>query len=111
MEKEMITIKALNKEQIKDLFKEALLYSYSHICQIFSVEKGCNRVMSDMPFIEMLENALNDSFCHKTIIYRKVINENYDLPHYEFGISSINYFIEIRVQCEEAKKIIYNYNQ
>jgi hypothetical protein len=109
MAKQIITINGLIKEQVKDLFKEALLYSYSHVCQIYSTEKGCNRVMSDMPFIEMLENALNENLCHKTIIYRKVINEDYDLPHYEFGISSINYFIEIRVRLEDAEKIIEKY--
>lgn len=88
----------LDKEKIIEIYSDALLNSYKHICQIFSKEKGFNRDKTDLSFNEIVDKILNDKkYKHLTILHRKVINENFDLPHYEFGMDSTDYYLSICV--------------
>jgi len=104
------TITGLHRVELEKMFLDALLYSYQHNCEIFSTEKHFNRTHTDTPFCQMLKESLDDKFCHKTILFRKVVNEHYDLAHWEFGISTSKNYINIKVKPDEGEKIIKKYN-
>jgi hypothetical protein len=93
--------------QVSEIFHWAVSHSYFHICQIFG--KGGNREKTDLSYNEILDAALaEEHFKHFTIFYRKPITD-YDMEHYEFGISSYKYFLEVRVRPELAQKIFDKY--
>jgi hypothetical protein len=97
-----------NPLQIRDIFHWAVSHSYFHICQIFG--KGGNREKTDLSYNEILDAALaEEHFKHFTIFHRKPITD-YDMEHYEFGISSYKYFLEVRVRPELAQEIFKRYS-
>jgi hypothetical protein len=95
-----------NLPYLREIYDEALVNSYSHYCQIFYKEKGYNRDKTDMSYAELMDKLPEESFKHLTIIHRKIVNEHYDLEHYEFGIGTNNLHLEIRVRPDLAQKII-----
>lgn len=89
----------LDKSKLIEIYSDALLNSYKHICQFFSKEKGFNRDKTDLSFNEIVDKILNGKkYKHLTILHRKVVNENIDLPHYEFGMDSTDYYLSICVR-------------
>jgi hypothetical protein len=87
---------------IREIFDEALQASYFHICQVFNL----NREKTDMSYNELMDKREDEGYNHITIIHRPILNEDYDLDHYEFGISTNNLYLAIKVRPELAKKII-----
>lgn len=100
-----------NNETIKQIFTDALLNSFSHSCQIFSAEKGYNRDKSDNSFLETLDKIIGDkAYRHITILYRDIVNENYDLKHWEFGACSKELYLTVCVKPELAKLIFETFD-
>ena|SRR3990170_4502330 len=96
--------------KLKQIFVDALFASYHHTCQIFSPEKGYNRDKSDNSFLKTIDDVLKDNSRHITIIYRDIVNENYDLLHWEFGMCSKELYLNICVKPELAAIIFKNHN-
>ena len=98
-------------EKIKQIFIDALLASYEHSCQIFNPEKGYNRDISDNSFMQTVDEILADKkYHHITILYRDIVNEHYDLQHWEFGMCSHKLYLNICVKPDLAEVIFANHN-
>ena len=95
----------LTNTELKELFTEALLNSYQSICQVFPKE-SFNREKTDKSFNEVMNEIIDDKFKHAVAIKRKVINEHYDLEHYEFGLSNNDLYLSIQVRVDLAEKIL-----
>lgn len=105
-----VNLYGLSDEIIKQIFNEALVNSYNHSCQIFSEEKNFNRDKTDYSFNEIVDGVLNDKgFRHITILYRGIINKNYDITHWEFGMSSSELYLNICVRVDLAETIFEKY--
>ena len=107
---EKIKLQGIKDSIIRSIFNDALLSSYNHTCQIFSKEKGFNRDKTDKSFNEIVEAVLLDKYKYVTIIYRKIINENYDLEHWEFGMCTNELYLNICVRPNLAERIFKKYN-
>jgi len=107
-----VQTRLLSDKQIRAIFKDALLNSYSHSCQIFSKDKGFNRQHIDKPIIEYLEFIKDKKNRLITIIFRPKVFDN-DIEHWEFGIDTIglpeDYYSVIRVKKEVAERLFVKY--
>ena len=100
-----------NDDTLFQIFADALFASYSHSCQIFSAEKSYNRDKTSNSFLETVNGVLKDkSLRHITIIYRDIVNEHYDLLHWEFGMCSKELYLNICVRPDLAEIIFKNHN-
>lgn len=105
-----VQLKNIDNEMLKQIFNEALVNSFNHTCQIFSEEKHYNRDKTDYSFNEIVDGVLNGSgLRHITILYRDVVNENYDIKHWEFGMCSSELYLNVCVRVDLAETIFEKY--
>ena len=109
MKNAQIQLSDLSDDSIKQIFREALVNSFNHTCQIFSEEKNFNRDKTDKSFNEIVDEVLNDKFRNMTILYRDIVNENYDVKHWEFGLNSLRHYLNICVRPDLAEIIFEKY--
>ena len=101
----------LDSIKLKELYSDAVLNSYKHICQIFSKEKGFNRDKTDLSFNEIFDKILIDKkYKTLTILQRNIVNENLDLPHYEFAMESTDYYLSISVRINLSEELFKKYS-
>ena len=104
----IVNLKNLNNEKIKELYTTALLNSYHHTCQCFSKEHW-NRDITDISFLDLLDKTINEK-PHLTILFRDVLNEKFDIEHFDFGITTAELYLSISVNIELSKKLFENFN-
>ena len=107
---EKIDLRNITNSLLRHIFQEALFFSYNHTCQIFSKNKGYNRDKTNKSYTEIVDAVLSDKYKLVTIIHRNIINENYDLEHWELGMCTNELYLNICVRPDLAEKIFKEYN-
>ena len=90
------------------IYSEAIFASYRHDCDKYTERH--DRENSDIGFGEAVDGILNDKeFRHITILYRDIVNEHFDMKHWEFGMTSKTMCLNIKVRPDLAEAIFKKY--
>jgi hypothetical protein len=102
-------INNIKKEDVKKIYSDAILNSYSHHIDIFDPKKHYNRSPSDIGFKEFLDMFSKEKFNHITIIYREA-RTDWEYEHWEFGLCNTSVYLNIKVSLKQAELIFKKYN-
>lgn len=97
-------INNIKKEDVREIYTDAMLNSYSHHIDIFDHKKHYNRSSSDIGFTEFLDMFFKEKFKHITIIYREV-RTDWEFEHWEFGLCNDKIYLNIKVSIKQAELI------